>query len=215
MHGKPVTWTMSGKPRGCLTRLALGVLVLALVAGAGLIGLVWITDPWIYRVGGKQRLLPIWSGTGTADGPAGRYQVYVSFYPAHYGHASLPGVSVKGTGVICAPDGARYPARVRGGARGRIWSQMDGHAFWLEVYDRPVLWQTSSRHDWRPSLRFDGAWAGPELRMSDDGSLRNAFRADGSLNPRPASTPDKKSAVPITFVETGRWLAPDCPPPQR
>jgi hypothetical protein len=186
--------------------------VLAILAGAGWVALNWALYPWIYVVGGKHRFVPLWSGVGTADGPGGRYRIYVSFSPSSGSSRILPSTSIRGTGYICAPDGERYSAQVRGGASGKVWSRMDGHAFALEVYHRPIGWSFSGNYqDWRPRLQFNGAWSGPNLQMSDNGSLRHAFLADGSLNAKSTSWHDKTDAVPVTFVETGWWLPQSCP----
>ena len=185
---------------------------LVVVGGAGWIGLSWALYPWIYTVGGKHRLLPMWSGVGEADGPAGRYRIYVSFFPTSKGSRVYPGVAVSGTGYVCAPDGTRYTAQVRGGANGQIWRQMDGHSFYLEVYHRPIGWSLNNDYrTWRPRLKFNGAWSGPNLQMSDDGSLRSAFLPNGVLNTKSPYWHDKTGAVPVTFAETGWWLPKDCP----
>ena len=202
------------KPRpGCLAGLLRGLVLLAILAGGGWIALNWALFPWIYLVGGKHRLVPIWSGVGVADTPSGAYRIYVSFFPTSNGSRILPGVAVRGTGYICAPDGRRYSTVVRGGASGRIWSQMDCHPFWLDVYHRPIGWQFGDYRNWRPRLSFHGAWSGPNLQMMDDGSIRNAFLPDGSLNTRSSSGRDKMDAVPVTFVETGWWLPQACAKP--
>jgi hypothetical protein len=198
--------------RGCLAGLLQGLVFLAVIAGAGWVALNWALYPWIYQVGGKHRLLPLWSGVGTADGPGGRYRVYVSFSPTTSGSRLYPDTRVSGSGYICAPDGTRYSAIVRGGAGARVWSQMDGHAFSLEVYHRPIGYSFSGDyHSWRPRLNFKGAWSGSDLRMSDDGSLRHAFLPDGALDTKSTTWHDKTGAVPITFTETGWWLPHDCP----
>ena len=187
-------------------------MALAVIAGGGWIGLNWALYPWIYLVGGKHRLLPLWSGVGVADTPSGRYRIYVSFSPTNSGSRVLPDTRVSGSGYVCGPDGTKYSAIVRGSAGARIWSQMDGHAFSLEVYHRPVGYSFSGDYrNWRPRLRFAGAWSGPNLRMSDDGSLRSAFLADGRLNTRSPVWHDKTGAVPITFEETGWMLPKPCP----
>jgi hypothetical protein len=204
---------MQIKPRrGCLAGLLQGLVVLVVLAGAGWIALNWALYPWIYLVGGKHRVLPLWAGVGVADTPSGRYSIYVSFFPTSRGSRVFPGVAVTGTGYICSPNGDRYNAQVRGGANGRLWSKMDGHSFYLEVYHRPILWSFSGDYrTWRPRLRFNGVWSGPNLQMSDDGSLRSAFLADGSLNTRSPTWHDKTGAVPVTFVETNWWLPQACP----
>src|SRR3569832_2504942 len=105
---------MRTKPRrGCLAGLLQGLVILLVVAGGGWVALNWLLYPWIFLVGGQHRLLPLWAGVGTADGPGGRYLIYVSFFPSSTSSRLLPSTSIRGTGYICAPDGKRYAAQVR------------------------------------------------------------------------------------------------------
>jgi len=136
----------------------------------------------------------------------------VWFSPRPNGSRVLPGVSILGSGYVCTPRGEVYQLRVTGGAAGRIWNDMDGHSFRLAAYHRAVLWNFSNYETWRPRLSFSGQWVGPDLVMTDDGSLAHAFRPDGSLNDAARGTwHPKTGAAPITFKETG-WqvLAPKC-----
>jgi len=203
--------TVNSPGRGCLTGLLRGLVIVAILGGVGWVALSWALHPWIYLVGGKTRLLPIWQGVGVADTPAGRYKIYVSFFPTNSGSRILPGEAVRGTGYICAPTGERYNALVRGGANGRIWRNMDDHSFYIEVYHRPINWQFDDYRNWRPRLTFHGAWSGPNLQMTDDSSIRNAFLPDGSLNTNSPRYHDKTGAVQVTFVETNWWLPEACP----
>src|SRR6516165_8356033 len=88
--------------RGCLTGLLRGLVIVAILGGVGWVALSWALQPWIYLVGGKTRLLPIWQGVGVADTPSGRFKIYVSFFPTNSGSRILPGEAVRGTGYICA-----------------------------------------------------------------------------------------------------------------
>jgi len=167
--------------------------------------------PWIYLVGGRLRLLPIWAGSGEVMGPGGRYQVWAWFSPQPNGSRVLPGISVLGTGTICTPRGESFKLKVTGLAHGRIWRNMDGHDFYLWAYRWPIV-SPVNHETLRPNLAFRGHWSGPNLAMTDDGTIANAFRADGSLNTKSRTRYDKMGATPITFVETGRWWwPPACP----
>jgi hypothetical protein len=194
---------MSGaKRRGGLGCLG-GLVVLLVVGSLFYVAVDAVFAPWIYLVGGKHRLLPVWAGQGDAMGPGGRYRVWLWFSPTPNGSRILPGVSVQGSGYVCTPRGQLYQLRVTGGASGRIWNDMDGHSFHLEAYHRPILWNLSNYDTWRPRLSFSGAWVGPDLAMTDDASLAHAFRPDGSLNDAARGTwYPKTGAVPITLKET-------------
>jgi hypothetical protein len=193
---------------GCLPGL-----ILLLVLGPLLVSVIDLAfAPWIYRVGGRTRLLPVWSGIGFAETPHGRYQVGLSFSPSPSGSRILPGANILGSGYVCTPSGHRYSLKFIGGASGRIWNDMDGHSFRLSAYHRPFFADFGG--DRRPRLEFSGAWAGPNLQMNDEGSLSQAFLADGSLNAKPGGGSHvKDGAVPITFTETSWWGRGNCRSP--
>ena len=191
---------------GCLPGL-----ILLLVLGPLLISAIdLLFAPWIYSVGGKTRLLPFWSGIGFADTPTGRYQIGIWFSPSPSGSRILPSASISGSGYVCTPFGKRYSLKVTGGASGRIWNDMDGHAFSLHAYHRPFFADLGG--DRRPRLEFAGAWVGPNLQMNDEGTLAKAFLADGNVAPASGPHP-KEVAVPITFTETGWWIPGKCGKP--
>ncbi len=164
--------------------------------------------PWIYTVGGRTRLLPLWAGVAVAQTPLGRYTIHVWFSPIPSGSHVLASTSVSGTGYVCTPSGKRYSLKVTGGASGRIWKDMDGHAFSFSAYHRPAFAGLTGG-DHRPKLQFSGQWVGSNLQMSDEGSIAQAFLADGSLSAQ-NSPRAKDSAIPITFNETTWWIEGSC-----
>ena len=198
------------KGLGCLS----GLILLVLLGAIGVIGIDLAFAPWIYHVGGRVRLLPVWAGSGTVQTPSGPYRIYVWFSPSPSGSRILPSTSISGSGYVCTSQGERYSLRVRGGAAGNIWSNMDDHTFHISAYHRPVFWQFNK--DWRPRLSFTGQWVGPNLVMSDDASITDAFQPDGSLRPDDGRWHQKMGALPITLTEARWWLgAPDCPKSRR
>jgi hypothetical protein len=189
---------------GCLpTLLILGLLAPLFIAAVDL-----IFAPWIYSVGGRTRLLPVWAGVGVAQTSSGPYTIHVWFSPSPSGSRILPSTSVRGSAYVCTPTGKRYNLRVTGGANERIWKNMDGHAFSFSAYNLPAF--ASLTDDRRPRLFFSGQWVGPDLKMNDEGSIAPAFLADGSLSSRPGLSRSTENAVPITFTETTWWLVGSC-----
>jgi hypothetical protein len=79
---------------------------------------------------------------------------------------------------------------------------MDGHAFRFTAYNQPILWFNNDR---RPQLSFSGQWVGPNLVMSDDGSIAHAFLPDGTLSTDKSSWHPKTGALPVTLTETSLW----------
>ena len=168
-------------------------------------------EPWIYIVGGHTRLFPVWAGSGVAQAPSGPYKIDLWFSPTPSGTHSLPSASIAGAGWVCTPQGQRYTLRVTGGASGRIWNDMDGHSFQISAYHRPFAWRYRSV-DRRPGLSFSGKWVGPNLVMTDDGSIARAFQPDGSLKSYRDSLEPATSVLPIVLNETTWWeiLTDDC-----
>jgi hypothetical protein len=204
--------------RGCLSGCLWGLLrglVLLLVLGTVLIVAIDAAfAPWIYVVGGKFRPLPSWFGEGDAEGPGGRYALYVWFSPTPSGSHVLPSTDVLGGGYVCTPRGERISLRVTGGASGKIWRDMDGHEFGLSAYHRPVFWSFTNSSNWRPRLTLRGRWVGPNLVMSDEGGFAHAFLPDGSVNTQTASWYPKSAGVPITLTEVGWSWGYSCPRPK-
>jgi len=189
---------------GCLPGLAL--IALASVVGFILIELAF--QPWIFVVGGRVRVWPVWEGDGVVQTPIGPYRIHVWFSPTPSGSRILPSTSVRGSGYVCTPLGEKYSLRVTGGAPGRIWKDMDGHAFRLSAYHRPISWFNNDR---RPRLSFSGQWVGPNLVMSDDGSIAHAFLPNGTLSADTSTWHPKTGALPITLTETSSWFGgADC-----
>ncbi len=178
-------------------------MILGLLAGVGFLALMAVTNPWIYTVGGRLRMLPFWSGVGDIQGPGGTYRIFVWFQPSSASSHVLPSTSVEGSGWICAPSGAGYQVRVGGGAHEVVWRDMDDKPFSLYTWQRG----TWSPQHLPPKLDFTGRWVGPKLVMEDKGTMASAFLPDGSLNPRPGSRGPTRA---ITFAETQWWYGRPC-----
>jgi hypothetical protein len=192
---------------GCLS----GLLILAVLGPLLVMTIDLIFAPWIYTVGNRTRLLPVWAGVGIAHTSSGPYTIHIWFSPTPSGSRILPGTSVQGSAYVCTPTGKRYALRVTGGANERIWSTMDGHAFSFSAYHRPAFASLSG--DRRPRLIFSGQWVGPDLKMNDEGSIARAFLADGSLSSATNASRAIEAAIPITFSETTWWVGGSCDKP--
>ncbi|SDT44929.1 hypothetical protein [Bradyrhizobium canariense] len=118
---------------------------------------------------------------------------------------------MRGDGYLCTPLGERYRLQLRGGTPGRVWSDMDRHAFRLRAYYRPVFWNFTGQIEQPPRLTFAGRWSGPDLTMTDEGSFDRAFAPDGSLNLHPSGRRVAGGVVPVTFTESAWWFGPSCP----
>jgi hypothetical protein len=189
---------------GCLP----GLLILIFLGLLFVAAVDLVFAPWIYSVGGRTRLLPVWAGVGVAQSPSGPYTIHVWFSPRPSGSRVLPSASILGSAYVCTPSGKRYSLKLTGGASGRIWNNMDGHAFSFSAYHLPAF--SSLTGDRRPRLNFSGSWVGPNLQMDDEGTLAQAFLPDGTLSPSAGGAHLKDKAVPITFTETSWWIGGSC-----
>lgn len=191
---------------GCLP----GLVILLLLGPLLVMAVDLAFAPWIYSVGGRGRLLPMWAGVGVAHTTSGAYTIRIWFSPIPSGSHILPSASVQGSASVCTPSGKRYNLKLTGGASGRIWNDMDGHAFHLSAYHRPAF--ASATGDRRPRLEFAGSWAGANLQMNDEGSIAQAFLPDGALSSGKGGSQAGGNAVPITFTETSWWVGGACGP---
>jgi hypothetical protein len=190
---------------GCLP----GLLLLVLLGPLAVILIDLAFAPWIYVVGDRTRLLPVWAGMGVAQSPFGQYKIRVWFSPTSSGSHILPSASILGSAYVCTPTGKRYTLRVTGGASGRIWDSMAGHTFHLFAEHRPIFYSINS--DRRPRLNFSGQWVGDNLVMDDEGSIARAFLPDGNLSSDTKVSHSNTGAMPITFHETTwGWFGRDC-----
>ena len=194
---------------GCLPSLLLfcivGVLLIML--------LELLFAPWIYTVGGRVRLVPIWAGSGVVQAPWGPYTIFLSFSPSSDSSHLAPGASIAGSGWVCTPQGQKYSLRVSGGASGHIWNDMDGHTMRISAHHRPIAWQFRSRDISRPALSFSGQWVGSNLVMQDEGSVARAFHPDGSLKSYRESLPNGRDTLtlPVVFTEGYELAFAGCP----
>jgi hypothetical protein len=195
------------KPRvGCLTSI-----VFLLVAGAIFYIVVnAVFAPWIYRVGGRLPLWPVWEGVAVVHAASGTYTFHIWFTPAPSRSRTTVSTSVDGHGYLCTPRGERYALRVRGGTPGRIWSDMDGQPFRLRAYARTTFWGFSAQTYQPPRLTFVGRWSGDALVMTDEGSFDRAFEKEGSLITHATGRRIAGGGLPVTFTETTWWFRPDC-----
>ena len=184
---------------GCLGQLVL----LGLLGVAVVVGTMAVTNPWIFTVGHRLRLLPFWVGAGDVQGPGGTYRIFVWLQPSNTRSGVLASTGVRGSGWICAPSGHSYQVRVGGGTNQVVWRDMNERPFTLYTWQR----RTWSTERLPPKLAFVGHWVGPNLVMQDKGTTASVILPDGSLNPRPGAPGPTRD---ILFVETRCWFGRPC-----
>jgi len=152
----------------------LGVLVLC---GAVVYGVIGITNPWAFHIGGRWTPLLYWSGSGNLATEHGSYPLYISFFPAsHFSHLQLDGLrptgGLQGSGWLCTAPGVTQYLKLSGTIYGG-WQSTDKSIIAFRVLEPKVL-DVGQRRGY-----FDlyGRWQGPQLIMNDRGRYSNPFRS--------------------------------------
>jgi hypothetical protein len=160
---------------GCLTQLVL----LALLCGVVGIGVVVVTAPWGFFMGGRFHLIPQWQGLGRlhSNSAGGDYVLYIFFSPKSGKGLGLTHVS--GNGWLCTPRGEKFFLSVGGDFEKDIKTDTNGKTASFYMSNRSVASQFSGNT--RPSLELRGKWINPDLVMDDHGSIARNFEPDGKL----------------------------------
>ena len=152
----------------------LGVLVLC---GAVLYGVMAITAPWAFHIGGRWTPLLYWTGSGNLVTKHGTYPLYVSIYPSsHFSRLHLDGLrptgGVKGTGWLCTSPGVTQYLDLTGTIYGG-WQSTESSLMGVRILEH----QTFSTGQSRGYVDLYGHWQGPELVMNDRGHPSSPFRS--------------------------------------
>ncbi|MHB8524735.1 MAG: hypothetical protein ACYDD2_01060 [Candidatus Acidiferrales bacterium] len=168
--------------RGCLTKL-FSLLLVGILGVALLYGLVGITAPWSFHIGGRWTPLLTWHGYGelfTKNGT--KYPLYINFYPSsHFSKLHLEGLrptgGLQGSGWLCTSPGVTQYLDLSGTIYGG-WRSTEGSlmAFrlleWYTARDR-LLGTTTGRG----FFDLTGRWQGPKLVMDEGGDVPDTFRS--------------------------------------
>ncbi|HLV96007.1 MAG TPA: hypothetical protein VKS44_12510 [Candidatus Acidoferrales bacterium] len=171
--------------RGCLTGL-FKLLAVGIFGVAVFYGVIAITDPWAFHIGGRSTPLLTWHGYGelqTKDG--NRYPLYVSFFPSsHSSQLRLKGLrpvgGLQGRAWLCTSRASAHLLDLSGTIYGR-WRTTDGSLITFRLLE----WNTARDRLLGNSMRrgffdLEGRWRGPELLMDergDHGETGEVFRS--------------------------------------
>ncbi|MGH9731782.1 MAG: hypothetical protein ACRD4A_08780 [Candidatus Acidiferrales bacterium] len=169
--------------RGCLTKL-FSLLLVGILGGALLYGLVAITDPWSFHIGGRWTPLLTWHGYGellTKNGT--EYPLYINFYPSsHFSRLHLEGLrptgGLQGGGWLCTSPGVMQRLTLSGTIYGG-WRSTEGSLMAFRLLE-PIIFSTGQR---RGFFDLAGRWKGPELVMTGKGvpdTFRSGVRIEGA-----------------------------------
>ncbi len=186
---------MANRLSGCLTNLV-KLLVLSLVV---LYGVVAITNPWAFHIGGRPTPFLIWSGTGKLVTKSGTYPLFVTIYPSsHLSRLHLDGLrptgGLQGTARLCLSPGETESLKLSGTIFGG-WSSTANALieFRLLEYRYINLGQTQGYFD------LYGRFNGSDLVMDDRNRANGKFRSgllvqQASITLTPGNYSDFKSA---------------------
>lgn len=164
---------MPTRPPGCLATL-FKLLILCVIVFYGVVGL---TSPWAFHIGGRWTPLLYWSGYGKLVTKSGTYPLYVMFYPsARFSRLHLDGLrptgGLRGTASICTSQGALETLRLGGTVYGG-WSSTNDALMQFRASEL-LIFNVGQKQGY-----FDlyGRWRGPELVMDDRGRASGPFRS--------------------------------------
>ena len=161
---------------GCLTRILLTLLLIALGGGA----LIALLNPWALHMGGRLTPLLMWRGFGTLRAKGGaEYPIYLYLYPSsHSSRLRLDGLRPTGglSGQACLCTSPIQLLDLSGTIYGG-WRSTDGAL----IAFRLLEWRTARDrllgYPDRGYIDLYGAWRGPNLVMDERGSWSHTFHS--------------------------------------
>lgn len=170
------------KRRGCLGSLFRLVLV-GIFGLAFLYGVVAITNPWSFHIGGRWTPFMTWHGYGDLVTKGGmHYPLYITFYPSsHFSQLHLQGLrptgGLQGSGWLCTSPGVTQRLDLSGTIYGG-WRSTAGSLMSVRIFESNRARDRLLGTTWHRGY-FDvlGHWNGPELLMSDHGEWSSTFRS--------------------------------------
>lgn len=197
---------------GCLG--CLGKCFVVLLAGVVLFMVIQaVLGPYAYFYGGHFHIYGGWQGQGWIHDPAagGDYFLWLRIDPSTKAYRKS---DLKGTGILCTPNGERYRLILRGDLPRTVPVNTIGLPLSIGLHYRPYLYNFV-RYDPRPSLAFWGAFQDRKLVLEDRGSLINNFGPDARLYPQHNNHIWQKRSLTFTLNESTPWiLSPTCPAPK-
>lgn len=145
-------------------------LVVVLLITAGVLS---VYSPWVFFIGGRFTPLAQWTGYGklhsSAGGDYGIY-LYLSQHQSEQVDTAFGAKpNLKGSAILCTPQGAKYEYRVEG--------RVDA---WLHTEGKPTgLYLVNATAEKR-SFDLRGKWRQGNLVMDDKGSLSRWLRSGSS-----------------------------------
>ncbi|HET9803703.1 MAG TPA: hypothetical protein VFP96_10730 [Candidatus Acidoferrum sp.] len=164
-----------------------------------LYGVVAITSPWAFHIGGRPTPLLYWSGSGNLVTKTGTYPLYVTLYPgSHFSRLRLDGLrpsgGVQGTARLCVSPGNTQSLKLSGTIYNGWSSTADA-----VIEFRSLEYKYIDVGQRQGYFELYGRFRGSDLVMDDRNSVNGKFRSGlliehASITFTPASYPDFKAA---------------------
>lgn len=156
-------------------RLATTLMALVLVA-AVVYGVILLTGPWAFHIGGRWTPFLTWTGSGKLVTNRGEYPLYVSFFPSsHFSRLQLEGLrptgGLQGNGWLCTSRGVMQPLELSGTIY-NAWRTTEGSLLTFRLLEHQVV----NVGQGRGFFDLTGRWQGPQLVMDDRHHVGERFR---------------------------------------
>lgn len=190
----------SSPPAPRRTRHSLLILVALAVLAFGLpLAMDAVFAPWAFFMGGHFHLNPKWTGWGRMhSNTSGDYAIYITISPWFgRGHSFT---DITGKGALCTQRGDNYRLSMAGSFEEGSGANLQGRT--ATIYPHNYNPKHTGHND--PSLEFRGSWNNPDLVLDDQGSINQAFDADGGLAKKNQGHSALKERVSLTLHEGSR-----------
>jgi hypothetical protein len=154
-------------------------LLALLVGGLVLYGVVAVTSPWAFHIGGRPTPLLTWFGSGKLLTKSGdRYTIFLFLYPSsHFSRLHLDGLrptgGLQGSGCLCEPSGRIQQLKIGGTIYGE-WRSTEHSLMAFRLLEPTVVDIGQKRAGY---FDLTGRWNGPDLVMDARGSYSAPFRS--------------------------------------
>src|SRR4051794_26943799 len=155
--------------------------------------------PWAFFMGGHFHLNPKWSAWGRMHSKtSGEYIIYITISPSFGRGQSV--TDIAGKGALCTQHGVIYRLSLAGSFEEGSGVDLQGRT--ATIYPHNYNPKLTGHND--PSLEFRGTWNNPDLVLDDQGSINQAFDADGELAKKNQGHSAINERVSLTLHEGSR-----------
>jgi hypothetical protein len=174
---------------GCLGGL-FKLLLVGIFGCAVFYGVIAVTDPWAFHIGGRSTPFLTWKGLGKLQTKGGtQYPLYVYFFPSTHSsrlrrEGLRPTGGLQGQGWLCTSRGVTQYLNLSGTIYGG-WRSTEGSLVAFRLLEPKII----DVGQGQGFFDLSGRWQGQKLAMDYHGSVPEKFRS-GLLIEQPSVTFD-------------------------